>query len=224
MSKGGYVDVPHDDYASEPIPGVPAPLPEGEKLLWQGSPDWRSLALHAFHVRKVAIYFAILMAWRGMSSWADGNGVAEALTYAMGLAPMAAIGLCILALLAYAYARMTIYTITSRRVLMRSGVAMPITVNLPFKRIDGASLKLYGDGTGDLPLQLAKDDRIAILAIWPNMRPWRLGRPEPMLRSLRNAGAVAEVLSAALSGARVPAMRAEPGVVPKASPELRPAH
>lgn len=209
MTGGGFINAPHDDFAGEPIPGLPAELPEGERLLWQGSPSWRSLAIRAFHVRKVAIYFGVLMVWRFASSLADGANVPGALSHAGGLVPVALAAICILLLLAYAYARMTIYSITTRRVLMRSGVALPITVNLPFKRIDGAALKIHGDGTGDIPLQLAKDDRIAVMAIWPNMRPWRLSKPEPMLRSLPDASNVADLLAAALSGARIPALRAE---------------
>jgi hypothetical protein len=204
-----FINAPHDDYAGEPIPGLPAELPEGEKLLWQGSPGWRSLAIRAFHVRKVAIYFAVLMVWRFASSKMDGVGTFEALSHAGGLVPVALVGICIILLLAYAYARMTIYSITSKRVMIRSGVAMPITVNLPFKRIDGAGLKLHGDGTGDIPLKLSKDDRIAIMAIWPNIRPWKVAQPEPMLRSLPDAGGVADILAAALSGARIPTMRTE---------------
>ena len=229
MSGGGFVNLPHDDYAGEPIPGLPAELPEGERLLWQGSPGWRSLAIRAFHVRKIAIYFAILMVWRFASSKADGLSSLEALSYAAGLVPVALAGICILLLLAYAYARMTIYSITTTRVMMRSGVAMPITVNLPFKRIDGAALKLHADGTGDIPLQLSTDDRIAIMAIWPNMRPWKISRPEPMLRSLPDASGVAELLSAALSGARIPAARtgeapeeASKHEIGAATPMLRP--
>ncbi|MCU0886217.1 MAG: PH domain-containing protein, partial [Beijerinckiaceae bacterium] len=143
MSGGGFVNVPHDDYAGEPIPGLPADLPEGERLLWQGSPAWMSLAIRAFHIRKVAIYFAALILWRGLSSKYDGASPGEALSYALAIMPVALCGIGIVALLAYAYARMTIYSITSRRVMMRSGVAMPITVNLPFKRIDGAGLRLH---------------------------------------------------------------------------------
>ncbi len=86
---------------------------------------------------------------------------------------------------------------------------MPITVNLPFKQIDGAGLRLHADGTGDMPLKLSRRDRLAVLAIWPHMRPWRLTRPEPMLRSVANAGGVADILSAALTGSRVPALRPE---------------
>jgi hypothetical protein len=226
MSGGGLVNVPHDDYAGEPIPGLPADLPEGERLLWQGSPAWMSLAVRAFHIRKVAIYFAALILWRGVSSKYDGAATGEALSYALAIMPVALCGIGIVALLAYAYARMTIYSITSRRVMMRSGVAMPITVNLPFKRIDGAGLRLHADGTGDIPLKLSKDDRIAIMAIWPNMRPWRLSRPEPMLRSVPDASAVADLLAAALSGSRLPVARAEAAAPAAVSDvhSLRPAH
>lgn len=231
MSTGGHVTLPHDDYADEPIPGLPAELPEGERLLWQGSPGWRSLALRAFHVRKVAIYFAALLIWRFASAMSDGASAKAALSYAAGVLPLALAAICILLLLAYAYARMTIYSITSKRVMMRSGVALPITVNLPFKRIDAAGLKLHSDGTGDIPLQLSKDDRIAIMAIWPNMRPWKLGRPEPMLRSLPDASGVADILAAALTGARIPVLRNEDVPAQTAQPsasaataQLRPAH
>jgi hypothetical protein len=226
MSGGGFVNVPHDDYAGEPIPGLPADLPEGERLLWQGSPAWMSLAVRAFHIRKVAIYFAALILWRGVSSKYDGAATGEALSYALAIMPVALCGIGIVALLAYAYARMTIYSITSRRVMMRSGVAMPITVNLPFKRIDGAGLRLHADGTGDIPLKLSKDDRIAIMAIWPNMRPWRLSRPEPMLRSVPDASGVADLLAAALSGSRLPVARAEAAAPAAVSDvhSLRPAH
>lgn len=226
MSGGGFVNAPHDDYAGEPIPGLPADLPEGERLLWQGSPAWMSLAVRAFHIRKVAIYFAALILWRGVSSRYDGAATGEALSYALAIMPVAICGIGIVALLAYAYARMTIYSITSRRVMMRSGVAMPITVNLPFKRIDGAGLRLHADGTGDIPLKLSKDDRIAIMAIWPNMRPWRLSRPEPMLRSVPDASGVADLLAAALSGSRLPVARAEAAAPAAVSDvhSLRPAH
>ncbi|MGL4438270.1 MAG: photosynthetic complex putative assembly protein PuhB, partial [Bosea sp. (in: a-proteobacteria)] len=85
--------------------------------------------------------------------------------------------------------------------------------------------KLHSDGTGDIPLKLSKDDRIAIFAIWPNMRPWKIARPEPMLRSLPDAGRVADILAAALSGARTAPLRSEKtasGAAP--SQALNPAH
>ncbi len=211
-------------------------------MVWEGSPGWLSLAIQAFHVRKVALYFAALMLWRFVSRSSDGAPVMDAMAYAFGLLPVAAAGVGVISLIAYAYARTTTYTITSRRVMIQSGVAMPITVNIPFKRIDGAGLKLHRDGTGDIPLKLAKGDKIAILAIWPHMRPWRVAPPEPMLRSLPNASGVADILAAALTGSRIPPLRADmangattdgaalEGISSQGSPphvsttDLRPAH
>ena len=207
MSKGGYINVPSDNYEVEAAPGIPSPLPKGEEVLWQGSPEWLSLAIRAFHIRKIAIYFAVLMLWRLISSRSDGASFAGAAGYAVMLVPVALAAIGVLVIIARAYARTTIYTITTRRVLIRSGVAMPITVNLPFKQIDGAGLRLHADGTGDMPLKLSRRDRLAVLAIWPHMRPWRLTRPEPMLRSVSNASGVADILSAALTGSRIPALR-----------------
>ncbi len=40
--------------------GLPGQLPPGETILWQGAPHWRALARDAFHVRGVAVYFALL--------------------------------------------------------------------------------------------------------------------------------------------------------------------
>ncbi|MEM9764435.1 MAG: PH domain-containing protein, partial [Pseudomonadota bacterium] len=33
--------MPHDDdFRSEPVRGLPALLPKGERILWQGAPSW----------------------------------------------------------------------------------------------------------------------------------------------------------------------------------------
>jgi hypothetical protein len=73
--------------AGERIAGVDAPLPPGERVRWEGAPEWRSLAVHVFHVRKLAIYFALLLAWRA----ALATGEARPLTYfAVGAATLAA--------------------------------------------------------------------------------------------------------------------------------------
>ena len=62
----------------EPIAGLPERPPEGEEILWQGRPDWWGLALRVCHIRKVAIYFAVLVAWRGATALWDGAGASAA--------------------------------------------------------------------------------------------------------------------------------------------------
>ena len=52
-----------NEHDYEPIPGLPAPLPEGETILWQGAPRWESFARRAMRVRLVAGYFVALAVW-----------------------------------------------------------------------------------------------------------------------------------------------------------------
>lgn len=196
------------EFESEPIRGLPGHLPAGERILWQGQPRWRSLALRAFHVRKIAIYCAALLVWRIISDLYDGLGVAGATVSALWILPLAIVAAGLPALLALLYARTTIYTITSHRVVIRFGVALPMSINVPFRRIGEASLKLHGDRTGDIPLALVGDDRLAYLHLWPYARPWRLAKAEPMLRAVPHAERVAGILAQALAAgpaARAPA-------------------
>ncbi len=191
----------HDeDFDFEPIRGVPAPLPEGETILWQGAPGFRGLAIRVLHARKVALYFGLLMLWRFGVALATGQGAAAGLGLAFGLLPFALAAVGILSLIAWGYARTTVYTLTSRRLLIRSGIAIPVTLNLPLAKIASASLKLHGDGTGDIPVQVEPGERIVATYIWPNIRPWSWNRPQPMLRSVPDALEVASRLASALEG------------------------
>ncbi|MEJ2299801.1 MAG: PH domain-containing protein, partial [Woeseiaceae bacterium] len=52
------------EHGREPVPGLPAYLPPGEEILWQGKPNWKRFAVRALHVRKLAFYFAALLAIR----------------------------------------------------------------------------------------------------------------------------------------------------------------
>ena len=202
----------------EPIRGLPEPLPPGERILWQGSPDWRALAVRALHVRKVAAYFGLLAAASVAGSVViDGKALPAALGSAAGLALPALAALGLLGLYAFLAAGATVYTITDRRVVMRFGVALPLTVNIPFKIVGSAGLKLDRDGTGDIPLALTGRGKIAYLALWPHARPWRVSRPEPMLRAVPDAARVGRLLAGALAAAagRVPAITAEPEATPE---------
>jgi hypothetical protein len=56
-----------------------------------------------------------------------------------------------------------------------------------------------GNGTGDITLALAGDDKIGFAHLWPHARPWRLAHPEPMLRCVPHAKEVGQILSRAWS-------------------------
>jgi hypothetical protein len=188
---------PQHEHEFEPQPGLPEELPAGENILWQGAPDWRVLARRAFHFRKLAAYFALLLAWRATVVVADGGSGGQALEAALALTPLAAIGLGLVAVLAWLSARTALYTLTDKRIVMRIGIVLTVTYNLPYKRLAGADLALLGKGAGDIALTLAGDDRIAWLQLWPHARPWRFVQPQPSLRAVPEAQRVAQTLARA---------------------------
>jgi hypothetical protein len=183
----------------EPVRGLPETPPEGERILWQGAPDWRRLARYAYGARVVAIYFLALAAWRGADTALGGAPAGEVAASAVWMLAAGAVAVGLLALLAWATARAALYTITSRRVALRIGYALTVTLNLPFSRIAAADLRLDRDGTGDIALTLADEDRLGWFILWPHCRPWRLSRPQPSLRCLPGAQAVADLLAGAVA-------------------------
>ena len=101
-------------------------------------------------------------------------------------------------LLAWLSSRTTQYTITSRRIIMQFGVALPMTLNIPFRILGAAALRSYADGSGDIPIAISGGDQVAYLMLWPHVRPWRTVRTEPMLRSIEDAKHVSEILARAV--------------------------
>lgn len=188
------------EYDFEPVRGLPERLPPGEEMLWQGSPRWDVLARRAFHVRKVAVYFAVLVVLRLVVDWSDGSSMASVLQGVTWIFALALVSIGALTLLGWAMARTTLYTITNRRVVMRIGVALPMIMNLPFKQFRSADLRVYSDGSGDIPLLLAKSARPSYMIFWPHVRPWHFSPTQPMLRAVPDAAAVAKILSDALAG------------------------
>lgn len=191
--------VKEHDY--EPIKGLPAPLPQGESILWQGAPDWRTLARRVMRVRTFAAYFAVLIAWSVASGTSDGMPPWDIALSVLRFGGLAIFALALLTGYAWLLARTTVYTITTRRVVMRFGIALPITIQIAFPMMDAAGLTTWPDGAGDIALTLRPGQRIAYLLLWPHARPWKFGRAEPTLRGIADAVAVAHILSRALTAA-----------------------
>jgi hypothetical protein len=183
----------------EPIPGLPAKLPAGETILWQGSPDWRVMARRGMRVRVVSVYFIALMAWGISGGMSAGAPVAQIAVSALRLGGLGGVAVALLATFAWLVARTTIYTITTRRVVMRFGVAMPMTIQMAFSKIDSVGLHVWLDGSGDIALTLQPGQRIAYLVLWPHARPWKMSKAEPTLRCVREAAVVAQILGRALA-------------------------
>jgi Bacterial PH domain len=201
------------EHDGEPQRGLPERLPASERLLWQGEPDWRLLARHGFHIRKFALYFGVLLAWRGITAWYDGGTVGAVLGSMIWPVPLAALALGFIAMLAWLVGRTTVYTLTDRRVVMRIGIVLTVTFNLPMSRIETVRMHaLGGQGAGEIALVLDPKDRIGYMHLWPHARPWHFRRTEPMLRALPQADHVARLLVDALAAtvAEAPQAVAEP--------------
>ena len=190
----------HDDFDFEPVRGLPQLLPRGERMLWQGAPRWQDLAVHAFHARKVIWYFAALAAAQAAFGYAAGETLTEAVRSFQWLVPMGLVVAAMLTGVAVLSARTTVYTITSKRLVMRIGMALPVTINLPFSQIDGASLRLFANGSGDIPLKVNAKERVAYLLLWPHARPFHFAHPQPSLRCMADADRVAGLMASALAG------------------------
>ena len=187
------------EHELEPQYGLPERLPATEKILWQGSPDARALARSAFHLRKLALYFAALVALQAANVAADGASAADVLLALVWPAGLSALGLLGVWTLAWLTARTAVYTVTDRRVVMRIGIVLTLTFNLPMRTIESAAMRQGSGGHGDIVLALKGPDHIAWLHLWPHARPWHLTRTQPMLRALPQVADVAALLQRAWS-------------------------
>ncbi|MEL7203659.1 MAG: photosynthetic complex putative assembly protein PuhB [Pseudomonadota bacterium] len=182
------------DFKFEPVLGLPEHLPKGEEVLWQGRPEWWVLAKEALLVRWVIGYFLLLAVWR-VVSLLDQGPLGTAAASAVPFLACGAVAAGILSLMAFVLARTTVYTITNRRVVMRIGAALTITLNLPFKQIKNAELDLRKAGTGTIALDLDQRTRLSYLVCWPHVRPWSIRNTKPALRCIKDAKHVGELLA-----------------------------
>ena len=183
----------HDDFATEPVPGLPERPPLGEELLWQGRPDSLALARDAFKVTWVAGYFVALAVWRAAVS-ADGS-VGSIVAVILPYLTIGAVACGILYGMAVVQARATVYTLTTARVAMRIGAALTVTLNLPYKQIGAATLATKGNGTGTIAMETLGDTRISYLVCWPHVRPWQFAKTQPALRCIPDVARVARLLA-----------------------------
>ncbi|MDP5086663.1 MAG: photosynthetic complex putative assembly protein PuhB [Yoonia sp.] len=184
----------HDDFKFEPVRGLPEALPEDEHILWQGSPDPARLARDAWGLRWVAGYFVLLAIWRvGVSSVDFPMGIA--LMHGVPFIIMGIVACGIMYGIAYIQARSTVYTLTNKRVAMRIGAALTMTLNLPYVCIGTAKLEVTKSGHGTLAFEIIGDTRISYLMTWPHVRPWYISRTQPALRSIPDAESVARIFA-----------------------------
>jgi len=185
------------EHELEPEYGLPERLPAGEDIVWQGSPSARELFFDVFHARALLAYFGLLLAWRFFSAVADSNSLPAATAATVWIMPIFALALAMFWALSVLMARTTVYTLTNRRVVMRVGIVLSLTFNIPWSRIVAADVRRQRTGSGDIAFRLVHEDKIAYPHLWPHARPWHLSAPQPMLRGLPQVDAVAALAHAA---------------------------
>lgn len=195
--------------------GLPGPLPAGERLLWQGKPSTRPFTREVFRLRWLTVYFLVLLAWPVSNMFGTDDDRRHALVGFGAILIVAGAAWAVLLLLGWLMARSTVYTITDRRVVLRIGVALPTTVNLPFAKIASADLLRRDDGSGDIPLTLSAGNKIGIVHLWPHARPWHFNQPQPMLRAIAEPERVAALLASALVAAHGGGGAQRPVVAPE---------
>jgi hypothetical protein len=179
---------------------LPSDIPPGERVLWFGRPETKSLWRRAYRADWVIAWFALATAWISTSEL-SANGSQAAIAAGLGTVGLCLAALAILGLLAWLSARTTLYVITERRLVIKSGIALQIFINLPFAKIVAANVRAFADETGDVTITLAEGQHVSYIALWPSARPWRFGKPEPTMRSVPQAREVAQTLGLALKAA-----------------------
>jgi hypothetical protein len=197
-------------FRGRPMDGLPGRLPQGEQVLWQSGPSWQAIARHAFHIRLVAVYFALLVGWRVFGSMQSGHNLRYALVSAASCVLLGALGIGLFCLFSWLIARTTTYTITQKRVVLTYGMALPKSLNLPFNAIESADMRRHADGTGDIALRLPEAKRLSYLLLWPHVRSGVQGRAQPVLRCIPAPQQASEILAnaVAVAAAAAPATEA----------------
>jgi len=171
---------PYHEHEFEAAPGLPESLPVNERVLWQGAPSAYLLAVYALHIRKLLMYFGLMMALQAV--YLSGESDISVWPSVALSASLAGVCLLLLAGVAWYAARNTLYTLTNRRVVMRIGMVLTITLNIPLKQIDSAGVRRLQNGAGDLSLGLKGPRRVGWLHLWPHAKAWTLRHPQPALR------------------------------------------
>jgi hypothetical protein len=186
----------HDDFQIEPVEGLPELPPSGEHILWQGRPNTWALAVESLNLYWVIGYFAVLTLWR-FGSVVDMMPMGQAIGASVPFVILGGLVCGLLLLVAFVQARATMYTVTNKRVAMRIGAALNVTLNLPYTEIGNAMLDLRKRGTGTIAMQTLGSAKLSYLVCWPHVRPWRINPVEPALRCINDAQQVADILAEA---------------------------
>ena len=185
-----------DDFAVEPIEGLPELLPKGEVILWQGRPNWLQLTIESLNLWWIIGYFGLLATWRFLTV-IDYMSLGTAISVIIPFLFIAALAGLLLCIVGYVQAKATLYTITNKRVVMRIGAALTITLNLPFTKIDNAAVAKKRGDFGNIAFETSGSTKFSYFVLWPHARSWHFGKPQPTLRCISEIEKVSSILGEA---------------------------
>jgi hypothetical protein len=178
----------------EPTFGFPESLPTSEKVLWQGSPCAWLIARRIFFLPYLFFYF-LMFSCLALTVNSDVLTLKDLFVKFLSYMSLGMVAIFILLAISFLISSTTMYSITDKRVVMRIGIVLNLSLNIPFSKIETAELKAYPDKSGDISLNLVPDNKIAYLHLWPHCRPWFFSSPRPRLSCLKNVEVIASCLT-----------------------------
>ena len=176
----------------EPTFGFPESLPASEKVLWQGSPCAWLIARRIFFLPHLFFYFLILSCLALIVN-SEVLTLKDLFIKFLSYMSLGMVAIFLLLAISYLISSTTVYSITDKRVVMRIGIVLNLSLNIPFSKIETAAHKAYPDKSGDISLNLVPDNKIAYLHLWPHCRPWFFSSPRPRLSCLKDVEVVASL-------------------------------
>ena len=165
-------------------------IPEGDEIIWHGRPDIRRFSLSALGLKYVLLYLLVVAVFNLQKSF----GTITPVTFLQIMFPYivsCCLALVLLVLVGLSQILPTLYVVTSKRVIIKSGFALIFMLNVPFDKIENIDKKVFSDGCGDISFRLISNKRVPFFAGWPSVRPWYFNNPEPTFRCIPNVNFVA---------------------------------
>ena len=165
-------------------------IPEGDAIIWHGRPDVRRFSLSALGLKYVLLYLLVVAVFNLQKSF----GTITPVTFLQIMFPYivsCCLALVLLVLVGLSQILPTLYVVTSKRVIIKSGFALIFMLNVPFDKIENIDKKVFSDGCGDISFRLISNKRVPFFAGWPSVRPWYFNNPEPTFRCIPNVNFVA---------------------------------
>ncbi len=171
-------------------------IPKDEEILWNGRPDLRRFCLSALGLRYIAVYLIVITGVIFFNNFGNFS-LAVFLEKMFPYILSCFIAVILLVVIGASQVMPTVYVITSKRIIIKSGLALIFMLNVPFDKISNIDKQVLKDGCGNISFKLISNKRVPFFASWPSVRPWHFNNPEPTFRCIADVDVVAFKLAKA---------------------------